>query len=52
MLDDDGWLMSRLGRFISRTRHVLDGAGIEAQWRKDFPHLLRPDPGPTQRPIK
>jgi hypothetical protein len=30
----------------------LDGPGIESRWGRDFPHLFRPDLGPTQPPVK
>jgi hypothetical protein len=30
----------------------LDGPGIESQLGRDFPHLSRPDLGPTQPPVK
>ena len=29
----------------------LDGPGIESRWGRDFPHLSRPDLGPTQPPV-
>ena len=31
---------------------MLDGPGIESQWGRYFPHLLRPAPGPTQPPVQ
>ena len=34
------------------TRHGLDGPGIESRWRRDFPHLSRPAPEPTQPPVQ
>jgi hypothetical protein len=34
------------------TRCVLDGAGNESRWRRDFPHPSRPAPGLTQPPIQ
>jgi hypothetical protein len=38
--------------FTPATAHGLDGPGIEARWRRDFPHLSRPDLGPTQPPVQ
>ena len=32
------------------TGYWLDGLGIESRWGRDFPHLTRPDLGPTQPP--
>ena len=32
------------------TRYGLVGPGIESRWGRDFPHLSRPAPGPTQPP--
>jgi hypothetical protein len=34
------------------TGYGLDGSGIESRWGRDFPHLFRPDLGPTQPPVK
>ena len=34
------------------TRYALDGLEIESRWRRDFPHLSRPNLGSTQPPIK
>ena len=34
------------------TGYGLDGPGIESRWRRDLPHLSRPDLGPTQPPIQ
>ena len=33
------------------TDYGLDGPGIESPWRRDFPHLSRPDLRPTQPPV-
>jgi hypothetical protein len=33
------------------TGYGLYGPGIESRWRRDFPHLSRPDLGPTQPPV-
>jgi len=30
----------------------LDGLGIKSRWGRDFPHLSRPAPGPTQTPVQ
>ena len=30
----------------------LDSPGIESWWGRDFPHLSRPAPGPTQPPVQ
>ena len=30
------------------TAYGLDGPGIESRWGRDFPHLPRPAPRPTQ----
>jgi len=30
----------------------MDGPGIESRWGRDFPHLSRPDLGPTQPPVQ
>ena len=40
---------SSVGREI---RHGLDGPGIEARLRGDFPHLSRPALRPTQPPAQ
>ena len=32
------------------TRYGLEGPGIEFRWGRDFPHLSRPAPRPTQPP--
>jgi len=34
------------------TGYGLDGPGIQSRWRRDFPHLSRPAPGPTQAPVQ
>jgi hypothetical protein len=34
------------------TAYGLDGLGIESQWQRDFPHLSRPAPRPTQPPVQ
>jgi hypothetical protein len=34
------------------TGYGLDGPGIESRWKRDFPHLSRPDLGPTQPPVQ
>jgi len=34
------------------TGYVLDGPGIESQWRRNFPHLSRPALGLTQPPVQ
>jgi hypothetical protein len=34
------------------TGYGLDSPGIESQWARDFPHLSRPAPGPTQSPAQ
>jgi hypothetical protein len=34
------------------TAYGLDGRGIESQWGRDFPHLSRPVPRPTQPPVQ
>ena len=34
------------------TSYGLDGPGIKARWRLDFPHLSRPALGPTQPPVQ
>jgi hypothetical protein len=36
--------------FVLETRYVLGGPGIEAWWRRDFPHPSRPDLWPIQPP--
>jgi hypothetical protein len=33
------------------TGYGLDSPGIESQWGRDFPHLSRLAPGPTQSPV-
>ena len=37
-----------------RTIHLLqlEGPGIESRWGRDFPHLSRPAPRPTQPPVQ
>ena len=37
---------------IRGTDYGLEGSGIESRWGRDFPHLFRPAPGPTQPPVK
>jgi len=34
------------------TDYGLDGPGIESRWDRDFSHLSRPAPGPTQPPVQ
>jgi hypothetical protein len=34
------------------TAYGLDGPGIESRWGRDFPHLSRPAPRPTQLPVQ
>ena len=34
------------------TGYGLDGPGIESPWGRNFPHLSRPAPEPTQPPIQ
>jgi hypothetical protein len=34
------------------TAYGLDGPGFESQWGRDFPHLSRPAPRPTQPPVQ
>jgi hypothetical protein len=34
------------------TGYGLDGTGIESRWRRNFPHLSRRAPGPTQPPVQ
>jgi hypothetical protein len=34
------------------TRYGFDGAGIQSQWRLDFPHPSRPALEPTQLPTQ
>ena len=34
------------------TGYGLDGPDIESRWGRDFPHLPRPAPGPTQPPVQ
>jgi hypothetical protein len=34
------------------TGYGLDGPGIESRRGRDFPHLPRPAPGPTQPPVQ
>ena len=34
------------------TGYGLDGPGIEFRWVRDFPHLSRPDLGPTQPSVQ
>jgi hypothetical protein len=39
--------LSGLGSVVGIvTGYRLDGPGIESRWRRDFPHLSRPDWGP------
>jgi hypothetical protein len=33
-------------------RYGLEGPGIEFRWGRDFPHLSRPAPRPTQSPVQ
>jgi hypothetical protein len=34
------------------THYGLEGPGIEFRWRRDFPHLSRPAPRPTQPSVQ
>jgi len=34
------------------TRYGLQGAGIESQWKRDFPHPSRPSLVSTQLPVQ
>jgi hypothetical protein len=34
------------------THYELEGPGIESRWGRDFPHLSRPTPRPTQPPVQ
>jgi hypothetical protein len=34
------------------TGYEMDDPGIESRWGRDFPHLSRPDLGPTQPPVQ
>ena len=34
------------------TIYGLDGPGMESRWGRDFPHLSRPAPRPTQPPVQ
>jgi hypothetical protein len=34
------------------TGYGLDGPGIESRWGRDFSHMSRPAPGPTQPPVQ
>ena len=34
------------------TLYGLDCPGIKSRWRRDFPHLSKPAPGPTEPPTK
>ena len=34
------------------TGYGLDSPGIESRWRRDFLHLSRPAPGPTQSTVQ
>ena len=43
---------SRDGVVGKATRYGLEGPGIESRWRRDFPHLSRPNPRPTQLPVQ
>jgi hypothetical protein len=43
---------SRVSSLVIVTRYVLDGPVIESLWGRDFPHLSRPAPRPTQPPIQ
>jgi hypothetical protein len=45
----DCWPGSSVG---IATAYGLDGPGIESRWGRDFPHLSRPSPRPTQPPVR
>jgi hypothetical protein len=45
-------LWSRDGVVGIATRYGLEGPVIESRCRRDFPHLLRPAPRPTQPPVQ
>jgi hypothetical protein len=34
------------------TAYALDGSGMESRWGRDFSHLSRPAPRPTQPPVQ
>ena len=46
------YFRSRDGSVGIVTRYGLEGPGIESRWRRDFPHLSRPAPRPTQPPVQ
>ena len=47
------WCECGPGRVVGvATGYGLDGQGIESRWGHDFPHLSRPDLGPTQPPVQ
>jgi hypothetical protein len=46
------WYMGRDSSVGKATGYGLDGPGIEFRWGRDFSHLSRRAPGPTQPPIK
>ena len=46
------YLRSRDGVVGIATRYGLEGPGIESRCWRDFPHLSRPAPRPTQPPVK
>jgi hypothetical protein len=43
---------SRDGVVVTATRYGLEGPGIDSRWERDFPHLSRPAPRPTQPPVQ
>ena len=45
---DNFEIRSRYGAVGIATRFGLEGPGIESRWGRDFPHLFRPAPRPTQ----
>jgi len=49
------YFVTKMGRDVvvgTATRYGLDCPGIESRWVRDFPHLSKPTPGPTQPPTQ
>ena len=53
IFNHQNWITRNKGSSVGiATRYGLDGPGVESRSIRDFPHLSRPAPRPTQPPIQ